>query len=279
MTDWATLLATGCRVPTNQPLDYLIDELCAMLAAQDPALRDDIAYPVMVTWLNRGELDGRLRALGDRMVRTLDHPEIQARTFAPMILGWVVLRDARAGGLDRATVLNWRDRFAKWWLTEPDLRGWDDRLGWLHAIAHGSDALRAFARSPWMSGADLCALLDLTVDRLLAPTGYLYAHGEDDRIAYALATILTRRELSTLDSVAWLDRIRVAFASGEPGPVPAWASNTVHTLRALYIATERGVRWYEPQIGGMGNAVPLAHPAEVRLAVVASLREVAPHLG
>lgn len=259
MTDWTAVPGNDFAVPADRPLADLVAELATMLTSPDPHVRDDLAYPVLAMWTGRGVLDGRLEALGDRMAATLRHAEIQARTFATMILGWAVLRDARTGELPAACVPRWRADFGRWWPGETDLRGWDDRLGWLHAVAHGSDTVRAFGRSPRLGPADLRALLDLTVDRLFDDAGYLFAHGEEDRAAYALATVLARPELSAADATGWLDRVRAAIEAGEPGPVPPWASNVLRTLASLYVFADRGVRWFDPDAGAHGPPVALPH--------------------
>ena len=108
---------------------------------------------------------------------------------------------------------------------------------------------------------------------------HVYAHGEDDRIAYALATVLTRPEVTGADTVGWLDRVDAAIRGGEPGPVPAWAANTLRTLSALYLFADRGVRWYDPDRGGMGDVHPLRHGAAVKDRVASVLSLVSPGLG
>jgi hypothetical protein len=85
-------------------------------------------------------------------------------------------------------------------------------------------------------------LLDLGAARVLADTDYVFAHQEDDRLGYAIGLTLTRDELSEADTVGWLDSIAAVFAAGEPGPVPAYASNSMRTLRFLYLLADRGVR-------------------------------------
>jgi Protein of unknown function (DUF2785) len=274
VTDWAAVLASDFAVPANSQagVGELVDELCGMLTSADPKIRDDTAYPVLAMWLARGVLDGRLAVLGDRMTATLRHEEIQARTFAAMILGWVVLRDARTGELSSDAVPGWYAGFAQWWLGESDLRGWDARLGWLHAVAHGADALRAFGRSPRLTVAGLRDLLDLAVDRLLAETDCLFAQDEDGRLGYALSTVLTRTELSEAVAIGWLDRVQAAFEAGEPGPAPAWASNTLRTLACLHLFADRGVRWYDPDTGALGPAKPIPHSTAVRERIATVLR-------
>jgi len=272
VTDWGAILSGDLAVPAGAAVPDLAEELCAMLASPDPAIRDDTAYPVLAIWIGRGVLDGHLDGLGARLVTGMRQGEIYERTFAAMMLSWVILRDAKTGELSDVTVCRWLDAFASWWPHEEDLRGWDSQLGWLHAVAHGADALRAFARSPRLSHENLLGLLELAADRLMADAGYLFAHGEDDRLAYALATVLTRNELSATDVTRWLRRITAAIETGEPGPVPPWAANTSRTLAALYIFADRGVRWYEPDIGTLGDLVPVPHAGPVQEAIASTLR-------
>lgn len=275
--DWAAVLDTDCAVPANRPLDALVAELTAMLTAADPHVRDDTAYPILVTWIGRGVLDGTLGDLGDTIAAMHTHPQIQARTFATLALGWVIRRDAVAGEVDTATVRRWRDEFAAWWLAETDLRGYDDRLGWLHAIAHGADTVRALARSPRLDATDLAGLLDLSTARLLAPTDYLFAHGEDDRLSYAIASILTRPELA--DRTGWLVPVAEALSAVVPGPVPAFAANTFRTLNSLYVAVDRGVTWYHPQTREPSPVTSPPDRAEICAAIADVLRDAVYYLG
>ena len=53
---------------------------------------------------------------------------------------------------------------------------------------------------------------------------------------------LIRGELPEADTVHWLEPVAAEFAAGEPGPVPAFASNTMRTLRVVYLLADRGVR-------------------------------------
>jgi hypothetical protein len=279
MTDWGDVLANDFKVPSDRPVRELADELCAMLGSADPEVRDDTAFPVLAYWVSRGVLDGCLGEFGDRLVGQFSDGPIYERTFAAISLTWFVLRDAQTSELDSETVLRWLDAFSRWWRTESDLRPWDPELGWLHAPAHGADVLRAFGRSPRLGQAELAGLLSLAVDRLLADEGYLYGNNEDDRIAYALATVLVRPEVTVSEAVGWIGRLHDAIASGEPGPVPPWAANSLRTLAALYILADRGVRWFEPATDSHGPVVALPHSAVVKDRLAETLRLPWPGLG
>ncbi|HET9898803.1 MAG TPA: DUF2785 domain-containing protein [Streptosporangiaceae bacterium] len=273
MTDWAGIAEAGYKVPAGHAPAEFVGELVEALGSPDPVLRDEQACPVLGTWVLGGQLDAELTGIGQRVTALLADPRIQARTFGALILAAVIRRDTKAGCLDAATVLAWRDRFADWWLAETDLRGWDEELGWLHAAAHGADVVGGLGQSPRLHAGDLAKLLQLASSRLLAPTSQVFAHQEDDRIALAVATVLARPELSADAATRWLDPIREYFDAAVPGPVPAPAANTMRTLRSLYVMADRGFR----QNPRSADSFRLPHRAEVLEAVGDLLRMAFPH--
>ena len=220
-------------------LDEALTELLDMLAASDPQVRDGRAYPTMVSWIRDGRLDTRLARLGDTLIDRLAHPEVQARTFAPLVLAAAVDRDRQTGVLNGTVVHRWLNAFAAWWLAETDVRGWDERLGWLHAVAHGADLAGALGASPRLAASELTALLDVVGRRIVAPTTYRYEHMEEDRIARALTRILTRSQLNEADATRWLIRVDELFDTGGPGPLPVPVGNTLTVLRAFYVMADR----------------------------------------
>jgi hypothetical protein len=265
MTDWARLVAGDFAVPAD--LSAAVGELTDMLAAADPAVRDDLAYPILITWIRRGVLDDRLPGLGDTMVSRLAHPEIQARTFAPLILAAAVNRDTAAGvlgattgpsGEQEAVPHRWFEPFAAWWVAEPDIRGWDDKLGWLHAVAHGADLAGAFGVSPRITGADVLAVI---ARRVVAPTGYQYAQMEEDRVARAIVRVLGRPGLTSEAATGWLAVVDDLFATGGPGSLPIPVANTLAVLRATY---------------AMADRAPTPHARVVTDAIAARLHQVFP---
>ncbi|OIJ64684.1 DUF2785 domain-containing protein [Streptomyces mangrovisoli] len=234
-------------------VDVALGRLVDGLRAVDPQVRDDGAYLAAVRWIPGMRTQERCE-LGDRVAGLFADPAVQARAFAPLVLA----RIADAG--------DWRDpwwrAFADWYPAETDLRGHDPVLGWVHAVAHGADLLAALARRP---GQDPVPLAESAVARLLAPTDHVLDAQEDDRVAYALARVLSRPDLTEEQSVRWLEPVARAFATGEPGPVPAWASNTMRTLRMLYVVADRGLRT-------RGTEEPLRHLTH-RTAVLEALGE------
>lgn len=233
MTDWEQIRATGFVFPESESVADLLSELVEMLASPDPAIRDETAFAAVATWVDDGVVpDDQLRPLGALMAGRLQADEVYARSFAALVLDVIV---STRGVCEPG----WVDAFERWYPGEPDVRGHDVSLGWLHAVAHGADLLGSLGLR---SDVAPRRMLDLAATRMLAPTDDVWRDQQDDRLAYAIGKVFTRGDLTEQDAREWLDPVRTVLASGEPGPVPAAVSNTLHTLRMTYLVVSRGVR-------------------------------------
>lgn len=240
LVDWASTAADGFPFPEGVPASRLAAELSDMLVSPDPVIRDDHAYTGAARWIGEGRFDQVLETLGDTAAGRFTHPEVQARTFAPLILCSVLARGRTVPGLvPQKAAERWYTAFSAWYPTEQDTRGWDDSLGWLHAVAHGADAAAAFATA--LPGRRT-ELLELCARRITAEhADYRYAQLEDARLARALTRILHAPGLTPEEATGWLTLVLAALDGGGPGPVPVWAFNTFATLQSLHVHLTRGL--------------------------------------
>lgn len=240
LVDWPAVAGSGFPFPAEVPAGELAGELGAMLVSPDPVVRDDHAYTAAARWIREGDFDGVLAAVGDTAAERFGHPEVQARTFAPLILKCVLARGREVpGAVPEAAVRRWYAEFTAWYPAEEDTRGWDDALGWLHAVAHGADAAAAFAAALPDRRTDL---LETCARRMTAGgTAYRYVQLEDARLAAAITRILLAPGLDAAQATAWLDTVTAAFEGGGPGAVPPWAFNTFATLQSLHLHLTRGL--------------------------------------
>ncbi|MEU4193075.1 DUF2785 domain-containing protein [Kribbella sp. NPDC026611] len=262
MTDWAQVRDAGYAVPDGRSVDDLVAELIGMLRSPDPGVRDRQAYSVLATWIGRGVLSAdQLRVLGDEMVGRFADPEIQARTFAPLILDSIVTAEVFEP--------SWVPPFERWYVGEEDLRGYDAKLGWLHAVAHGADLLGTLGLH---EAVEPMQMLRLGLGRVLTPTPYVFRDMEDDRLGYALAITLTRPDLADTDAVEWLDPALRVFANPPVEGIPPEVSNTLRTLRVLYVFVDHGVR-----LPGTDKVAQITHRDAVRERIVEVARMVTPY--
>lgn len=171
MTDWQAIADADFDLPAGVDLPTLAGELSEALADPDPDVRDGPAYAVLARWIKRGVLDGQLSAMGDEMAARFADPRIQARTFAALVLCWIIER----GAFDEA----WLAAFQRWYLAEDDLRGYDAEVGWLHAVAHGADLLGLLGQDERVQPEQM---LELAARRMLADTHYVWRDAEEDRL-------------------------------------------------------------------------------------------------
>jgi hypothetical protein len=254
---WERVRASGFRLPEDRPLDDLTTDLVRMLGDPDPDVRDGLAYVVLTTWIGEGVYDDLLTGFGDGIAEGLftglgedGTDSVLRRSFSALLLGETVMRDHVARVVHSDAIFRWGDRAASWLVRERDLRGYVDGRGWAHAIAHGADLMSALARSQHFGKLELTVLLDVVADRLLTPTTYRFVHGEDDRLAFAVMTVL-HRNLITIELLEpWVERLAAALVMPErdageltsaewPTPV---AFNTASFLRELHLQLALGVR-------------------------------------
>ena len=285
-------MQSGMHVPADRSLDECTVELVEMLGHPNPRIREDLAYPLLTTWITRGVYDDLLSGLGDGIAPGLRYglghdgdTSVMRRSYSALMLAEIIGRDNNEHLMSAASVLDWGDRATAWYVREQDHRGWIPEQGWANAIAHGADLLAALARSRHFGRLELTVLLDVMADRVLTPTAYIWRHGEDDRLAYAVMTLLHRNALDPSIVEPWLarlgDGIRPPRTRGHleaEWPSPS-VRNTSSFLRALHLQLALGVQGRDDlRADAELFAEQPAHRADLLLAVLDQIRAEQPWL-
>jgi Protein of unknown function (DUF2785) len=281
---WQQVLDDGGRVPSDRPLDDLTHELFQMLGDPDPYLREGVAYRLLSGWISAGVYDDLLPGLGDGAVVGLraglggdGDDSVFRRSCSARVLADVVARANATGAVPPAQLLTWGDRAMTWYTRERDLRGLVEDKGTACAPAYGAELLGRLARSFSFGVHELTVLLDVVADRLLAPTRHRLQHGEDERVAYAVMTVLHRNLVPLSVAEPWLARLgaglrpRDGADDGGEWPSPA-AFNTQLFLRALHLQLVLGVRGQGEPGDHTLFGVPPRDRADLILAVLEQLR-------
>ncbi len=209
--------------------------LTGCLAAADPILRDGIAFEALQHMMRSGELTpATMMVLQDDLESRLAAPEGAGfeRPFAALVLAEV----ARADRLEPYLTAERRKRLvsagASYLRGVRDYRGYDQRQGWRHGVAHGADLMLQLSLNPALERTQLERIRD-AIAAQAATDAHAFVFGESERLAAPIIYMARRGIFSENEWAAWLVQI------ASPAPAPSWdgAFSSEAMLRKRHNAT------------------------------------------
>jgi len=191
--------------PNATELPKLLTQLTSLLGSPSMKLRDDTAYTLLSRWILRDNLasDDQCRSLLKGLTDNLQQqlPEantttqhaVLLRSFSALSLALLVARDHQAPYLDQVAFDALVTKATQYLIHEPDERGYDPQLGWVHASAHGADLIRQLAKSSRLQPPQQTALLHSISERLQR-LQLAFTASEDDRMAHAVVELVQRQD-------------------------------------------------------------------------------------
>jgi hypothetical protein len=212
-SDWIALAKGGFVVPSGRTAADMLTEMNQLLGSNDPVLRDDVAYSAAERWILRdrrlspSELRGLLQLwitnLADGLGGAGDD-RVFKRSFSALSLSLIAAAELAAPFLEPAETQAFFDRMLDYFQRERDLRGFDPVHGWMHTVAHTSDALKFLARNPKLpAGSDLRLLA--AVRAKIDSHDAVFTWGENDRMALALQSAVRRPDADAAALSAWTE--------------------------------------------------------------------------
>lgn len=247
---WVAMAKDGFALPGGTRAVEVLLEMNALLASPDPVLRDEVAYSAAERWILRDKaVDAAgLRQLLDRWSRNLDaglgesgSDTVFGRSFSALCLSLIAAADLQRPFLEPAEVQAFFDRMLDYFARERDLRGFDTSRGWMHTVAHTSDALKFLARNSKLAPGVDTRLLAAARTKIES-TAEVFAWGENDRLAFALHAAVRRPDADSAAFEAWAAHwisAHTALWSGGPQVNPrqfAHVENAKQVLRSLHAA-------------------------------------------
>lgn len=228
---WRAIKAQKFDVPAGASAPDLAVELGALFGSPDPELRDELSYEILAAWiLEKRVLSPKdLRPLMGAWIANLSekigetgHNSVLLRSFSALSLSTIAARDAAEPFLTAGEHAVLLDAALRYLESERDLRGFEDKVGWIHATAHTADLIKFLARSPHLTPAGQRRILDAITSRL-GSASVVFACGEDERLARTIGSIIIRQDFD-------LDSFRAWVTSSAPKPMEG--KQTVAGLRA-----------------------------------------------
>jgi len=213
---WLTIAQNHYAVPQNQSAVALAQELSQLLGSPDPELRDDLAYSILARWIARPNIlqPTELQALAEEWRANLKSgigesgtDSVLKRSFSALCLASIAEREAKAPFLGAPRYHQLLADALTYLQSERDLRGYDAKLGWIHATAHTADLLQALAASPLLTKDEENSILSGLATRL-SSAPQVYTQGEQDRIAAAVLAVIRRPDYDTAFFETWLTKLQ-----------------------------------------------------------------------
>jgi len=249
-TFWLDVATKKFAVPAGTPLPELVAELSGYLGVADPDLRDDIAYSTLTNWIYRQrivpvELRRTLLAqwtgnltigIGDTGTET-----VLRRSFSALSLGVLVALDNEAAYLEKADFDRLLTAALSYFIAERDVRGFDEKYGWVHSVAHTADLLKFLARSRHLEVRQQAQILDAIARKLTDVTTPL-VNGEDERIARAVLSLVARPDFDAAAFKTWAVAVAKTSTLAPTPALLAEEQNKKHVLVSLFAVLSADTR-------------------------------------
>lgn len=215
---WQDIVAAHFKVPEGESAAALMSEISGLLASPDPRLRDTYGYGIAAAWIYRDpKLSAtEIRALArdwtanlQRGVGSKGDDSVFLRSFSALDLSLVAALDLKQSCLGPSDFNAILDAALAYLAAEKDLRAYDPEKGWIHATAHTADLLKFLARNDKLPGTAQERIV-AGIETKLRVADVAFTHGEDERLASSLASLLVRADASPELLLPWLSRLKAA---------------------------------------------------------------------
>jgi hypothetical protein len=199
------LKAARWALPDDAARNRLARALTACLGDPDPTLRDGIVFEGLQHWLRAKQLTPEtMRALATDLEAQLTATDSQGfrRPFAALVLSEVARADRVEPYLDAAARAHLLDSSITYFAGVRDYRGFDEREGWRHGVAHSADVMLQLSLNPALGKPELERIITAIVSQV-SPSGHFYTYGEPERLARPIIFMSQRGLISEEEWTRW----------------------------------------------------------------------------
>lgn len=235
------LKAAKWEVAADPARQVLAAAMLDCLANPDPVVRDQLGFEALQVWMRTKKIDvPTLHAMRSTLLTRLKTADATgfAQPFSALALAEVVRADRVQPFLTAAQRGEIVDAASAYLSGVRDYRGFDQKEGWRHGVAHGADLMLQLALNPAIGAAEQRIMIGAISAQLTqaSGSGHFFHYGEGERLM-APVFFLARRAM--LDAAEWDSWFAVAAAP--PGPPVTQASlahrhNLKGFLLPLYVS-------------------------------------------
>ncbi len=272
---WNQLAENEYKIPDGNTLHDLTKTIFGYLGNVDPDLRDEIAYIVYANWLKRDMYSpdeirlhiAELLANLEKGIGETESDTVFLRAFSALFLAEIVHNDNKKSVLEPADISSIFDKGLQYLDAEKDPRGFMPVKGWAHALAHTADLMMVLGKNRHMEKIGLEKVLQGIADKLIHSTSWVYIHGEDERLANAMMTILQRNLITDDFLRKWLKSITQPEKSWNGAYMDEGHAKAFHNTRNFLRSLAEGIRSTEE----------LPNKAEITSAIYEAIDDLKPY--
>ncbi|WP_422944255.1 DUF2785 domain-containing protein [Undibacterium sp. TJN19] len=243
-TDMLAIKAANWVVEDDVKRQALAISLADCLGHPDPVLRDELAFDGLSAWMRGEKLQvATLTVLRKKILADLQENREDEhgflRPFAILTLAELVRVDRRQPYLssqERIDIVNVGSNY----LTQlQDYRGFDEKDGWRHGIAHSADLMLQLALNPAIEKPQHETMLAAIASQV-APASHFYKYGEGTRLMTAIFYLAKTPSFNNRDWENWFNQLMEQHS--KPGPYTQARLAQRHNLSGFLLPLYYSVR-------------------------------------
>jgi len=205
---------------TNEELNKYALDLLSCVGSPDPEMRDGIVYESLSYLLRQKRIDDKTKVQLTRELTTVLQSEDDRggylKPFAALDLSELARADRIDPYLSDLQRAELATAAADYLTNLTDYRGYDEREGWRHGVAHTADLILQLSLNEKIIEPQLRAMR-VAVASQIAPDNHAYIHGESERLARPILYMARRGIFTQEDWDGWFAKL------ADPAPFEAWS--------------------------------------------------------
>lgn len=225
-------------------MNYL-DLMLKYIGDTDPELRDDLIYSTFVNWIEEKEYftNEELISLLNRILSEdfafynigyENDDSVLRRSFSILLVNPILCVHLDRNFLDEDMIIKTKDCLIRYFNEEKDLRGYDSKKGWIHALAHAADGIHILVNCEGIT-EDICKEVLFAIENRLCEGKEFFSAEEDERlITIIYYDIIVDKLLSYEYICNWIEGFgKVLEITDRPTRFKA-RTNVKNLIRSLY---------------------------------------------
>lgn len=232
----------------SEKVDRLLLKMMDHIGTTDAELRDDLIYLTFCNWtVNNVLLEETLIELLNistdskhlfYKIGEKNTDSVFTRSFSMLLIVLIIYKHREENFLSNEQITMVYKKIIKYCTEEKDFRGYVEKKGWAHAIAHAGDALDELSKCSELKKSELLRILDVIKEKICI-YNYVYVHREEERLVTAVMSIMERNLLTEIELYRWINSFGRYKKKGYLPQDDYILVNIKNFLRSLYFRLKK----------------------------------------